>query len=143
MNSWIDIVEQEIEPDKASLFLRHPDFGAELIFYGVVRNSNADRMVEAITYEAHIEMARKVLHEIVCEAGALMKCDARIVLLHRVGRLAVGEVSTAIGVSCGHRDAAYIGSRFLIEELKRRVPIWKEEHYHDGRSRWLDGTQLS
>lgn len=116
--------------------------GALILFYGTVRDHNDGRPVEGMTYEAHISMAEKVLAEIeseTLEKFAIRRCRIQ----HRVGRLVLGEPSVIIVVRGAHRANAYAASRYAIDELKRRAPIWKEEHYINGDSRYLDGMPLT
>lgn len=116
--------------------------GALVVFYGTVRDHNDGRPVESMTYEAHVALAERVLAEI--EEETLTRFGVRRCRIqHRVGHLALGEPSVLIVVRAGHRDAAYAASRYAIDELKQRAPIWKEEHYADGESRYLDGVPLT
>ena len=139
MGRWILDTPLELEPllteteDDAS--------GALVIFYGTVRNENDGRPVRSMTYEAHVSMAEKVLREI--EIEALEKSGARRCRIqHRIGHLELGEPSVIIVTRAAHRADAYAASRYAIDELKQRAPIWKEEHYADGDSRYLDGVPL-
>jgi molybdopterin synthase catalytic subunit len=139
MGRWILDTPLHLEPllaeteDHAS--------GALVIFYGTVRNENEGRPVQAMTYEAHVSLAEKVLAEI--EQEVLDKFDARRCRIqHRTGTLQLGEPSVLIVVRAGHRAEAYAASRYAIDEVKQRAPIWKEEHYADGDSRYLDGIPL-
>lgn len=116
--------------------------GAALLFVGVVRNQNEGREVDHLEYSAFTEMAVRVLDEVAREAAARWD-TGRIAAVHRVGRLELGEVSVAIAVASPHRDAAYQASRYIIEELKRRVPIWKKEGYVEGEAEWLTGNAPS
>lgn len=112
--------------------------GAILLFVGVVRNHNDGRDVSGVGYEAYGEMAEKVLREIVAEASVALGSD-RIAVVHRVGDLVIGDVSVAIAVSSPHRAEGYEASRYVIEEIKKRVPVWKHEHYTDGTVEWVGG----
>lgn len=112
--------------------------GAVLLFLGVVRDHNAGRAVTGIHYDAYSDMAERVLTEIVAEAAARMGTE-RIAAVHRIGELDIGETSVAIAVASPHRAEAFDGARYIIEEIKQRLPIWKEEHYLDGDKGWLDG----
>lgn len=112
--------------------------GAILLFVGVVRNHNDGRDVSGVGYEAYGEMAEKVLREIVTEASVALGSD-RIAVVHRVGDLVIGDVSVAIAVSSPHRAEGYEASRYVIEEIKKRVPVWKHEHYTDGTVEWVGG----
>jgi molybdopterin synthase catalytic subunit len=115
----------------------HAD-GAALLFVGVVRDRNEGREVGHLEYSAFSAMAERVMEEIAGEAAARWE-TGRIGVVHRIGRLELGEASVAIAVASPHRDAAYQASRYIIEELKRRVPIWKREGYLEGESEWLSG----
>ena len=112
--------------------------GAVVLFLGVVRDHHEGRAVRGLVYEAYREMAEKELQGIAEEARGRFG-PQRIVALHRVGALEVGEVSTAIGVAAPHREDAYGASRYIIEEIKRRLPIWKLERYRDGGEGWVAG----
>lgn len=116
-----------------------PSDGAVLLFWGVVRNENDGREVSGLEYEAYAAMAEAKLREIVGEAAERWSVG-EIVVVHRVGKLDVGEASVGIAVAAPHRGEVYEASRYVIEELKRRVPIWKREHYLDGPSAWLAGA---
>lgn len=113
------------------------DRGAVSIFLGTVRNSNEGRAVSGIDYSAYDAMAAAEMTRIVEEAIERFRGVA-IVLEHRTGTLHVGDVSVAIACAHAHRAPALDANRYVIEELKRRVPIWKREHYLDGTSEWVD-----
>lgn len=113
--------------------------GAVLLFLGTVRRENEGRPVRGMRYDAYPEMAEQVLMEIIEEAGARFGIE-RLHAVHRTGELGLGEVSVAIAVGSPHRVAAYDASRYVIEEIKRRLPVWKHEHYLAGDSRWVEGV---
>ena len=113
--------------------------GAALLFIGVVRNHAEGRKVTGMRYDVYAEMATEVLREIALEASILLGTD-RIAVAHRFGELKIGEISVGIAVSSPHRAEAYEASRFVIEEIKKRLPVWKKEHYVDGVSEWVEGT---
>lgn len=92
-----------------------------------------------MTYEAYVEMAEPVLAEIAQEAATRLGTE-RVAVEHRVGDLSIGEVSIAIAVSSPHRAESFDASRYVIEEVKKRLPIWKREHYTDGTADWVEGT---
>ena len=117
-----------------------PEDGAGLLFVGVVRNHNDGREVGHLDYDAYVAMAEHTLEAIVAEALDQWE-TGQIRVVHRVGRLEIGEASVAIAVAAPHREAAYAASRYIIEELKRRAPIWKREGYTAGDSEWLTGIQ--
>jgi len=113
--------------------------GAVLLFVGVVRNHADGRPVRGMHYEAYHEMAEGVLRTIAEEAAERLGTD-RVSVVHRTGDLAVGDVSVVIAVSSPHRAESYEASRYVIEEIKKRLPVWKKEHYTDGEAQWLAGT---
>lgn len=114
--------------------------GAVLLFQGVVRNHNDGRAVEGLEYEAYREMAEETLRRIAEEAAVRLGTD-RIAVIHRTGLLEVGETSVAIAVASPHRDRAYEASRYVIEEIKKRLPVWKRERYADGETEWVRGAE--
>jgi len=89
-------------------------------------------------YEGYAAMAREHLAAIAVEAAELARTD-RLAAIHRLGTLVVGEVSVAIAVSAPHRAEAFTAARYVIEEIKKRLPVWKKEHYLDREAEWLDG----
>lgn len=113
--------------------------GAALLFVGIVRDSNDGRPVDHLEYSAFAPMAERVMREIADEAAERWEIGD-LAVVHRVGRLELGEASVAIAVASPHRDAAYQASRYVIEELKQRVPVWKKEGYVDGKREWLGGN---
>jgi molybdopterin synthase catalytic subunit len=124
--------------DLAPLAARTAGDGAVALFVGVVRNENRGREVLRLEYEAYEDMALPLMQEIAAEtARRFPVTDVRLV--HRLGRLEIGEASVAVAVSSPHRGEAFAACRFAIDTLKARVPIWKKETYADG-SEWLDAT---
>ena len=110
--------------------------GACITFEGIVRNNNGGRAVHRLDYQAYGALATKEGERILDEAKKNFAIlNARCV--HRVGSLAIGDLAVWVGVSAAHRDAAFAACRFIIDEVKLRVPIWKNEHYADGESGWL------
>ncbi|HEV8445543.1 MAG TPA: molybdenum cofactor biosynthesis protein MoaE [Gemmatimonadaceae bacterium] len=133
------IVDHVIDPAALTAEVAHDRNGATVLFLGTVRETNDGRSVTGIEYSAYRSMAERELAAIVAEAtGEFGTPD--IVVEHRVGTLEIGEVSVAIAVAHPHRGAAYDASRYVIEQIKRRVPIWKCEHYADGTREWVDPT---
>lgn len=135
---WSDIVVDAIDPGAVLARVGRPEDGAVAFFAGVVRNENEGRPVSGMEYEGYDEMAREELAAIVAEAAERAGTD-RIAAVHRLGRLALGEVSVAIAVSAPHRAEAFTAARHIIEEIKKRLPLWKREHYLDRDAEWLDG----
>lgn len=115
--------------------------GAELIFVGRVRNNNETKKVVAIEYDCFEPLAKKETEAICREALRSDGIEIRVV--HRVGRVAVGEASVLIAVASPHRNDAYEASRYVIDQIKKRVPIWKNEFYADGTNAWLKGQSLA
>ena len=138
----VQFTEQPIDP--AKLGDQPPPFshGAELLFLGKIRNSNLGKCVQAVSYDAFTSLAEQILQKICLEAQERWGNDLKIVILHRIGTLQVGDISVAILTTSPHRDESYQASRYLIEQIKHRVPIWKKEHYLDGESEWLKGHAL-
>jgi molybdopterin synthase catalytic subunit len=124
--------------------LRDHGCGGFAAFEGWVRNHNEGHAVTRLEYEAFAELAEKEGARIV-QAAIENLGVTRAHCVHRLGALAVGDVAVWVGVSAAHRDAAFAACRFVIDEVKRRVPIWKNEHYADGESGWLhpDNTPVS
>jgi molybdopterin synthase catalytic subunit len=106
-----------------------------------VRNHADGRPVASLRYDAYVEMAEGVLAALAREAADAMGVE-RIAVVHRIGHLEVGEVSVGIAVSSPHRADAYRTSRWIIEEIKKRLPVWKKEGYADGGERWVEGTPV-
>lgn len=117
-----------------------PADGAVLLFLGTVRDENEDRAVGGMRYDVYREMAEAVLARIAAEAATRWGTD-RLVVVHRTGELVVGEVSVAIGVSTPHRAEAFDVARYVIEQIKLRLPVWKHEHYVDGAAEWVAGAE--
>jgi len=127
--------------DVAALLARvsSPTVGAVASFLGTVRNMNDNRAVTGIEYSAYEEMAEREMRSIVAEAARKFDSVApAIAIEHRLGELSLGDVSVAIAVSHARRAPALDACRYVIEELKKRVPIWKREHYTDGTRAWVD-----
>jgi molybdopterin synthase catalytic subunit len=114
--------------------------GGYASFEGWVRNHNGDRTVQGLRYEAYPTLAESEGEKILAEAlEKFAVVDARCV--HRIGDLAIGELAVWVGVSAAHRDAAFAACRYVIDEVKSRVPIWKHERYVQGDADWLHPDQ--
>lgn len=131
------LVNHPIDPTALLAEVADVGSGASTLFVGTVRRNNQGREVTGIDYSAYVPMAERELATIVAEAAARFAA-AHIVVEHRVGTLTLGEASIGIAVSHARRAAAMDAQRFLIEEIKQRVPIWKCEHYVDGERSWVD-----
>lgn len=132
------VTSEPIDPRTVLRRVGAPSDGASLLFQGVVRDHNDGAAVTGITYDAYVEMAEGVLGEIAAEAAERLGTD-RVAVEHRVGELAIGDVSVAIAVSSPHRAESFDAARYVIEEIKKRLPVWKKEHYVESDSRWLEG----
>ena len=110
--------------------------GAAVCFEGRVRDHNDGRAVTGLSYQAYVELAVAEGLRILDEARQRFAIE-RVVCVHRVGDLALGDVAVWAGASAAHRAAAFDACRYVIDEVKTRVPIWKREHYADGPSGWL------
>ncbi len=133
------IVTDPIVPEDVLARVGSDEDGASILFLGVVRDHAEGRAVSGMRYDAYEEMAESVLGEIAEEAAARLGTD-RVAIVHRTGELTIGDVSVAIAVSSPHRTEAYDASRYVIEEIKKRLPVWKKERHADGREEWVDGT---
>jgi molybdopterin synthase catalytic subunit len=134
-----DIVEREIEPSALIAEVKADSVGAISVFVGTVRDVSEGRAVVRLEYEAYRAMAESELSAIVQEAAARYEIES-LVAEHRIGDLSVGDVSVAIAASHAHRTPAIECAQFAIEEIKKRVPIWKREHFADGTQDWVDPT---
>lgn len=136
------IVLRPLDPAELLREVQHDANGASLLFVGTVRDVNDGRPVRGVEYSAYVPMAERELRGIAQQAVERFG-TADIAVEHRLGRLALGEASVVIAVAHPRRARAFEAARFLIEELKRRVPIWKREEYLDGTREWVGaGTSL-
>ncbi|MEJ8569718.1 molybdenum cofactor biosynthesis protein MoaE [Elongatibacter sediminis] len=136
-NGDFSISERPIDMAAFRAALQDEQCGAFVLFEGWVRNHNDGREVGRLEYEAYIPMAEPLGREIVAEA--LQRFDiSRAAAVHRQGNLGLGEPAVVVGVASSHRDAAFRACRYIIDEIKHRVPIWKKEHYADGSTEWVD-----
>ena len=139
----IDTSKEKIDIFKAEEFLSSSNFGAIIYFVGTVRDLNENKKVTGITYDSRDTMVIKSFEEIYKDADLKLKIKDKAVFIEHVkGYIAIKEKSIIIGVACKHRDEAYNLSRFIIEEIKKRTPIWKKEHYTNEESEWLKGVNI-
>ena len=136
------IVTREIAPAALITEVQSTELGAISLFLGTVRDTNDGRSVAGIDYSAYTAMAESELDAILAEAQDRFGVTA-LVIEHRIGVLALGAVSVAIAAAHPHRAPALDCTRFVIDEIKKRVPIWKLEHYVDGTREWVDPTRAS
>ena len=135
MKIKIDIQADPLSLDDLWQFLAAAEGGGIAIFGGTTRRVTGDRVTEQLSYEAHDSMARKEMERLAALAGEQWDV-LRIGLIHRTGIVPVSEASVLIGVASAHRGPAFEAARFLIDELKVSVPIWKKEHFADGSTEW-------
>jgi molybdopterin synthase catalytic subunit len=130
------IVRAPIDPVRLDAGVRDDVFGAIVTFLGIVRERADDgRKVHGLEYEAHEAMAIAEFEKVASEAYERF-ADVRLTIVHRVGRLEVGEIAVAVIAGSPHRGAAFDACEYAIDEVKSRAPIWKKELYADGEERW-------
>ena len=139
----IDTKDKKLSLVEAEQFISSSDFGASIFFSGTVRNNNNNKSVTGITYDSHDSLVIKSFGEIYNEADQKLNIKNKAVFIeHAKGYLNLGEISIIIAVACKHRDEAYILSRYIIEEIKKRSPIWKKEYYQNNEADWLKGNPI-
>lgn len=127
-----------IDPAALGAIVIRPGHGAVTSFTGHVRNHHHGRSVDRLSYTAYPAMAEQECAAIAEEAMA--RWDVVVAIRHRLGDLVLGDIAVAVAVGSAHRADGFAACRFVIEEVKRRVPIWKHEHFADGTSVWVDPT---
>ncbi|HEY8449264.1 MAG TPA: molybdenum cofactor biosynthesis protein MoaE [Bacillota bacterium] len=134
------ITEAPLDPSRVAALAGHRRAGAISLFCGTVREFTGERRTLRLEYDAYAEMAVKEMQRLAAEIRERWP-GTRVAMHHRVGRLGIGEISVVVAVAAPHRSEAFTACRFAIDELKRRIPIWKKEVYEDG-SEWVgrDGT---
>ena len=139
----IDAKKEKIDILKAEKFLSSSKFGAIIYFIGTVRNLNENKEVTGITYDSKDSLVLKSFEEIYKDSEKKLNIkDKAVFIEHIKGYVSLREKSIIIGVGCKHRDEAFQLSRYIIEEIKKRTPIWKKEHYTDNDSEWLKGVSI-
>ena len=140
----VESKKEKILTSKAEKFITDFKFGASIYFLGTVRNTNDNKKVTGITYDSHDEMVIKSFNKIYNDVDQKLNIkDKAVFIEHAKGYLNLGEISIIIAVACKHRDQAYVLSRYIIEEIKKRSPIWKKEHYENEESEWLKGNPIA
>ncbi len=135
-SDFVGVIPEPIDPASALDFVSAPDCGAIVLFLGTVRDHSPDKTgVTHLEYEAYDGVVEPKIREIVAEARQKWPIR-RVAALHRTGELGVGEISVAVAVSSPHREDAFAAGRYVIDELKRRAPIWKKEHWPGG-AEWV------
>ena len=139
----IDLTKEKIEIVNAEKFIASSKCGASIFFVGTVRDQNNDKKVTGITYDSHDALVIKSFKEIYKEAETKFKFENIAVFIEHIkGYVALGDASIIIAVASKHRSQAYEFSRYVIEEIKKRTPIWKKEHYENNESEWLKGNSI-
>ena len=132
-----EITREPLDPAPLVEAVRTDDSGAVVLFYGVVRNENMGRSVDYLEYDAYDAMALKKMREVADEVRAQFPVNG-IGILHRVGRLEIGETSLLVAVSTGHRREGFEACLYAVDRIKQTVPVWKKEVWSDG-SEWIEG----
>jgi molybdopterin synthase catalytic subunit len=135
----VELTEQVIDYHALTEEVRTHEAGAVVLFLGTVRELTEGQRTLALDYEAYPEMAEAKMRELVGEAADRWPVR-KAAVVHRLGRLELGEISIALAVSCPHRRDAFAAGQFLIDEFKQRVPVWKKEHWADGTTEWVHPT---
>ena len=140
----IDVSKEKIDLTRAQKFIASSKCGASIYFVGTVRDQNDNKKVTGITYDSHDALVIKSFEEIYKEAETKFKFNNIAVFIEHIkGYAALGDTSIIIAVACKHRTQAYEFSRYIIEEIKKRAPIWKKEHYENKDSEWLKGKPIN
>lgn len=134
----IQLTDLPIEPSLLLAAVASDDAGANLLFVGTTRQFTSDKQTTRLEYQAYSQMAEKQMQRLAAEAAEQWPI-IRCALVHRIGRVEIGQPSVAVAVSAVHRDAAFQAGRWLIDQLKAVVPIWKQENWADGTSEWVHG----
>ena len=134
-----EITTVPISADEVSRRVSSVAVGALVSFVGVVRGTNAGRQVRYLEYEAYPEMAEPIMTQIADEIKARWPIE-EVTIVHRVGRLEIGEASVVIAVASGHRQGAFEAGRYAIDRVKQTVPIWKKEYFEGGEV-WIEGPE--
>jgi molybdopterin synthase catalytic subunit len=132
-----EMVSEPIQDGPLRARLQSARAGALVVFEGWVRNHNEGFAVEALEYEAFAEMALQEAETILAEARERFAIEA-IVGAHRTGLLQIGEIAVWVGASAAHRGEAFAACQYAMDEIKRRLPIWKKEHYRDRPAEWVN-----
>ena len=139
----IDIKKEKIKISHAENFIASSKCGASIYFVGTVRDLNNNKKVIGMTYDSHDAMVIKTFEEIYKNSIIKFKFNNQAVFIEHIkGHILLEEISILIAVACEHRDQAYNLSRFFIEEIKKKTPIWKKEHYENEDSEWLEGNPI-
>ena len=141
MTIHVQVTTDKVDVATAIEKVKADDHGAIDLFIGTVRNNHNGKDVTGMTYDAHEKLAEKAFTDICREALGLWP-GTRYAVIHHKGELPVGGASIVIAVSSAHRGESFEACRYVIEEIKACAPIWKQEHYTDGKSEWLPGHSV-
>lgn len=139
MSIYTAITHEALTFDLAQKFISGKSSGAQIFFAGTVRDHNLGKKVRSLEYSAYEPMAEKLLAKMAEKTLEQFKVE-KIYMVHRLGHLALEDISILIAVSSAHRDETYKASRFLIEQVKHHLPVWKKEHYVDEDALWVRCT---
>lgn len=140
--NYLAVSTSLISTEEAIQFVGDDAHGAADMFVGTVRNHNLGKQVKGVSYDVFDELTLKTFRDLASEARQKWGEMLNIYIEHFKGRLDIGGISILIAVSSPHRDESFKACRFIIEEIKHRSPIWKQEHYLDGDSDWVQGHAL-
>lgn len=136
----IKIVQSKILSEEYTSRLYDSSCGAVVTFEGRVRDHNDEKKVIKLSYDCYYPMAMKILEEI--RKNTLTRWNlSKLLIVHRIGEISIGEISIWIGVASVHRQEAFESCRFVIDEIKVKAPIWKKEIYSDGDYTWIEGCK--
>lgn len=142
MQTKARVTTSPIDPSKVLGAVADPSAGGTVVFLGTVRNRSEGSAVVGLEYDAYQEMAEKRMSEIEAQVRRRWPVK-RVAMVHRYGRLKVGEVSVAVAVSSEHRAEAFEAARYAIDTIKRSLPLWKKEIFRGGKGRWTKGTPIA
>ena len=138
----VDVASASVDPAAALAFVSDPGFGGFTMFVGRARDLNQGRVVAGVSYDVFDGMALAGFEDMVRQARTQFGPRLKVYVAHAKGRLNVGDVAVVVAVGSPHRDEAFQACRQVIEAVKHRSPIWKQEHYADGDSEWSEGCSL-
>ena len=136
---WIELVDQPIDLERLRDKVADPDVGAVGWFEGVTRRTTDGRVTQTLAYEAHRPMAFRELERLAVLAVEKFNLH-RCVIVHRLGEVPIGQASVVVGCCSAHRPATFAALPWIMDVLKKDVPIWKQEHYSDGKTEWVHPT---
>ncbi len=144
MNNLIltEVLDTALDIQKAYDFVANSANGAVNSFVGIVRNNHEGKSVTGLTYDLHTTLAKKAFDDI-CQKALELWPETKYYVAHYHGELSVGGISIIIAVSSPHRAESFEACRYIIEEIKTKAPVWKQEHYIDRKSEWLPGHSLN